>query len=163
MRQMRVLFVVLAVAALATLTGCDLLGKSSAVIGSIVSANYQIPEGTPYHVVLYSEGTAMDPWADYDTVARAGEIEGAFPEPGLGANYDTINYQVDEVDAGLYSMFAWADMDGDGSFDPSVDYFGFHTGSTGTTDMQPPANVVVPEAGFVDVDIWIDYFGVTAE
>jgi hypothetical protein len=162
MRLTRVLFPLLAVAALATMTGCDLFGKSSVVIGSIISPNYQIPEGTPYHVVLYSADTTMDPWSDYDTVARVKEIEGTFPEPGLGADYDTINYQIDKVDAALYSMFAWTDMDSDGSFDPYVDYFGFHTGSSSSTDIQPFANVVVPESGVVDIDIWIDDFYVPA-
>jgi hypothetical protein len=159
MNMARVRFAVLAVAAIVTISGCSLLGRTSAVIGSIVSPNNQIPEGTRYHVVLYPAGMGMDPWSDFETVARAKEIEGTFPEPGLGADYDTINYQVDQVDAGLYSVFAWVDLDSDGAFDPSVDLFGFHAAAPAATDVQPPANTVVPEMGFVDVDIWIDYFG----
>jgi hypothetical protein len=142
-----------AVLVLAALAGCA-AGAGSLVIGSIF-ASAPVPEGIPFHVVLYADGTAMDPYFDYETAAQAYHVEGAFPSPGLDAIYDTVNYQVDGVAAGDYSAFAWIDINSNGIFDPDPDVFGFFTAGISAPDVQPAANIRVPEAGLVDVDITV--------
>jgi len=151
MRVKRALQALAAVATLAALAGCA-AGAGSLVIGSIVAAA-GVPEGTPFHVVLYADGTAMDPYLDYDSAPQAFHVEGAFPSPGLDEVYDTVNYQVDGVAEGDYSAFAWLDVDTSGSFDPYEDLFGFFSTGMSGFDVQPPANIRVPERGLVDVDI----------
>jgi hypothetical protein len=135
---------------LAGLAGCT-TGAGALVIGSIVVSG-PVPEGTPFHVVLYSDGTSMDPYFDYESAARAYHLEGGFPSPGLDALYDTVNYQVDGVAAGDYSAFAWIDIDSSGSFDAAQDLFGFFAAGLSSPDVQPAANIRVPQAGLVDVD-----------
>jgi len=63
-----------------------------------------------------------------------------------------VNYQIDGVAAGDYSAFAWIDVDTSGSFDPSGDIFGFFAAGVSSPDVQPPANIRLPDTGLVDVD-----------
>jgi hypothetical protein len=159
MRFKLVLLPLLVLAVLAGLVGCDLLGGASgtAVIGRLVIWYGTVSGGQGYHVVFYAPGVAMDPWNNYATAPQAASLEGTFPG-GASDFYDTVNFQSTEVPPGLYSVFAWVDYDENGSFDPSQDLYGFYYGDPYPESLtQPSANVVVPEKGLVDLDVWVGY------
>jgi hypothetical protein len=160
MKIARVLFAVLAVAALGTLVSCDLFDNPTMIIGSINVSTYNpVAEGTTYHIVLYSATTTMDPTVDYATAERAEEVAGTFPDADVGVTFDTINYTLSDVPAGVYSMFVWVDSDDSGEFESGQDLYGFYYGDPSAYNLeQPPANVVVPAEGVVDVDIWLDNY-----
>ena len=111
MKIARILLAVLVVVTFGVLAGCDLANEvtGSQIIGSIVSPSW-VQGGVPYHVVLYSAGTYMDPYSDYGTVPQAASVEGTFPGSSTDTS-DTVNYQFDNVPAGEYSLFAWVDVD----------------------------------------------------
>lgn len=156
---MKAAAIVVAVLALAGLAGCDLAGTQAVVFGSLVVPwSFIVPAGTPYHVILYAAGTAVDLGTSFDTAARAVEVDGQFPSPEGGGLFDTVNYQAAGVQPGAYSVFAWVDVNDDGVLDPWVDLFGWHGPTGGSPDVQPAANVVVAKAGLVDVDIRLDTF-----
>ena len=92
------------------------------------------PGRSPCHVVLSSAGTYIDPFSDYGTVARAASVEEAFLE---------------------YSLFAWVDSDGNGSFDPDSGEFGFYFGTPGATNTAQSVapNIIVTDRSIADVDI----------
>lgn len=147
-----------AAAAVTLLAGCDLLGRSTGtvVVGSLLPFYDSVPGGTEFHVVFYGSSTAMDAYQDYDSAPQAAAFTGVFP--GSASDLlDTVNFQFADVPAGVYSAFAWVDLDGSGSFDPYQDLWGFYTNPRNNTEIQPPANVAVPEAGIVDLDIWVGY------
>lgn len=160
MKIARVLVALLVVVTFGVLVGCDQLNKATGgqIIGSIVSSNVWVIGGTKYHVVLYSAGTFMDPYSDYDTVPQAALVEGTFPGSSTDTS-DTVNYQFDNVPAGDYSLFAWVDFDGNGLFNPFNDLFGFYFGNPSTINTAQPLapNVLVPEKSIVDVDVWVGY------
>jgi hypothetical protein len=154
------LFALAALVALAALAGCDLLGAGggSFVGGTIYWPNGQVDGGTSFRVILYSAGTAMNPAADaslpesLELAPRALDVEGSFPgsPPTL---HSAVTYQVGPVPPGTYSLFVWIDANGDGAFDLYSDPGGFRLGLGGYELSQPAANLVVPEAGFVDADV----------
>lgn len=160
MKMARGLFAVLAVAALGTLVGCDLFENPTMIIGSInVNMSNPVAAGTAYHIVLYSETTTMDPTADYATAERAEEVAGAFPDTGSEATFDTINYVMSDVPSGVYSMFVWVDSDDSGEFESGQDLHGFYYGDPSAYNLdQPAANIVVPDEGIVDIDVWLDNY-----
>ncbi len=160
MKLKQALFVLAALVTLAGLAGCDLLGAGggSFVGGTIFWPYGQVEGGTAFHVILYSEGTAMDPTADavapdsLELAPRAFEGGGSFPgsPPTM---HSAVTYQAGPVPAGTYSLFVWIDLDGDGDFDLYSDPGGFQLGMSGYELSQPAANLVVGEAGFVDADV----------
>jgi hypothetical protein len=159
MRVRRFALAAVAAAAVTLLAGCDLLGRSTGavVVGSLLPVYTQVPGATAYHVVFYDSATVMDAWADYDLAPQAASFSGVFPGDA-SVLLDTVNFQSADIPAGVYSVFAWIDFDGSGSFDPYQDLWGFYYGNPGgNTLIQPPANVLVPETGIVDLDIWAGY------
>ena len=152
-------------ASLGGLAGCDQLGlSSSGVIGNLVIMFGEVPGGLRYHVIFYSSDTVMEPVYNpdlpqpgYDEAPQAVAFQGTFP--GISTEFrDTVNFQITDVPAGLYSVFGWVDYDDNGAFDPSQDLWGFYYGNPGLNTLyQPPANVVVPESGLVDLDVWVGY------
>lgn len=162
MKISRVLLAVLVVVTFGVLAGCDLANEvtGSQIIGSIIVSNYNwVIGGTKYHVVLYSAGTYMDPYSDYGTVPQAASVEGTFPGSSTDTS-DTVNYQFDNVPAGQYSLFAWVDSNGNGSFDSNFDQFGFYFGNPSVMNYTQPLapDVLVPEKSIVDVGVWVDYY-----
>lgn len=151
--------VLVALTALFALAGCDLLGggQGSLVIGNIYFYG-TVPAGTPFTVVFYDEATRLDATTEYETAPRAAVIEGVFPG-GTTDEYSTVNFQAAGIPAGQYTVMAWIDDNGDGVFtplDPDYEDFGFYSGGyLSSPQIQPPPNVVVPEKGFVDIDIWV--------
>lgn len=159
MRVRRFALAAVAAAAVTLLAGCDLLGGSTGtvVVGSLLPVYAQIPGGTAYQVVFYESSTVMDAYQDYSSAPQAAAFSGVFPGDA-SVLLDSVNFQLADVPAGVYSVFAWIDFDGSGSFDPYQDLWGFYYGNPGgNTLIQPPANVVIPEAGIVDLDIWAGY------
>lgn len=56
------------------------------------------------------------------------------------------------------SVFAWIDYNENGLFDPGNDLCGFYYGDPNADNRtQPPAHVVVPDNGIVDLDVWVGY------
>jgi hypothetical protein len=158
-----VLFAGIVVLALAALAGCDLLGSGGTVVtGNLFIYYGGMPGGSAYHVVFYAEGTVMTPVYDpylpkpgYSEAPQAASVSGAMPGT-TDVLVGTVNFQLTDVPAGLYTVFGWVDSDGDGAFDPYQDLWGFYYGNpNGNTLAQPPANVVVPESGIVDLDLWV--------
>jgi hypothetical protein len=157
MKLTRVLFAVLAVAALGTLVGCDLLNgrDTSSIIGSIDIALGSVIGGAKYQVVLYSRETTMNPTTDFPYAPQVAAVTGNFPGAGLDVSYTTVNFEMDEVPAGEYALFVWADADDDGVFNSNYDAYGFYSGADGWTTLKPDPNVVVREVGIVDADLTI--------
>ena len=155
MKLTRALALVLVVVALAGLAGCDLFENPASIIGSIDVQWNSIDGGYAYHVVLYAYGTTMDPATNYATAAQAMAISGQFPGAGESVTYSTTNYEMDEVPAGTYTLFAWVDADNNGSFNPNSDGYGFYDGAGNWATSQPYPNVVVPDAGIVDIDVTV--------
>ena len=158
MKQVRALALVLVVVALAALAGCDQFENPTSIIGSIDTVSSPVNGGCTWHVVLYAEGTSMDPSnGDYATAAQVKAVTGQFPTGGAEATFTTTNYEMDEVPSGTYSLFVWVDTDGNGTFEYyNGDACGFYNGAAVYQDWQPEANVVVPESGIVDVDVQVD-------
>jgi hypothetical protein len=151
--------VLVAAAALFALAGCEMLGsgQGSLVIGNIY-LNGTIAGGTPFTVVFYDEATRLDAATEYETAPRAAVIEGVFPG-GTNDEFDIANFQAEGIPAGQYTVMAWIDGNGDGIFtplDPDYEDFGFYSGGyLSSPQVQPPPNVVVPEKGVLDIDIWV--------
>jgi hypothetical protein len=145
---------------LAALAGCDLLGEvgGSFVGGTIYWPYGQVDGGTIFHVVLYAEGTAMNPGADaslpesLELAPRALDVEIVFPG-SPPTTHSAVTYQVGPLPAGTYSLFVWIDANADGDFDLYSDPGGFYLGLNGYELAQPAANLVVQGAGFVDADV----------
>jgi hypothetical protein len=118
--------------------------------------------GTVYHVILYEAGPTVDPTepSTVNNVTPVAEAVGTFP--GTEDDwYLTTSYIMADVPAGTYYAFVWIDDDSDGSFALSDGgYFGFYDRYfVGTALWEEPysPNVVVPETGIVDIDIWCVY------
>jgi len=151
--------VIAAAAAMLGLAGCDLLGggQGSLVIGNIYLYG-EVPGGTPFTVVFYGEATRLDAATQYDTAPRAAVIEGVFPG-GVNDQLDVVNFQARGIPAGLYTVMVWLDDDADGVFeplDPAFEDYSFYSGGwLSNPQIQPPPNVIVPETGFVDIDVFV--------
>jgi hypothetical protein len=160
-------FALLALLALGLLAACDQLPsiEAAAIIGSInLDPNDEegTHGGTVYHVLVYEAGTDVDPDfpATVNELVPVAETEGTFP--GTESDwYFTINYVITDVPAGTYYALVWIDYDNSGDFDlGDGDYFGFYErNSDGTALWEQPysPNVVVPETGLLDIDIWCVY------
>lgn len=159
MRMKGALYAVLAVLVILALGGCDLIGGPSGPIamGNLFVPYNVIPGGTAFHVVFYGPGTSMDPRQNYGSAPQAASLRGVFAGDS-GSLTNTVNFLSMDIPAGLYSVFAWIDFDGSGSFEAGQDLWGFYYGNPGgNTQIQPPANVVIPETGIVDLDLWFGY------
>lgn len=161
----------LALLALALVSGCEQSPgiEAAAIIGSIFiePGAAAMQGGTEYHVWLVDADTVVDPLAPegIDAVTPVAWVDGAFP--GTESDwYTTINYLITDVPAGTYFALAWIDHDASGSFNRvDGDYFGFYdTNATGMAIWTQPdgANVVVPETGLLDIDIWCSFYDIGA-
>jgi len=156
--------VVLTLLAFMLLTSCEQPGATMAmIIGSINIDPYSESEfgGAEFHVVLIGSGTTVNPFTpgSVDAVTPLVKLDGTFP--GTGGNLWTTNYMITDVPAGTYFAFVWIDNDGDGTFvRANGDYFGFYDANTLGSGLwfQPDTpNIVVPDVGLVDIDIWCGY------
>lgn len=138
------------------LVGCNQLATTM-IIGS-VNTDTEIEGGTPFHVLVLAAGTTLDPTTDgeVDSVPTVARYDGTFPG-GVGDWSYTANYQITDVPAGLYYVFTWIDMNDDGSFTSASDACVFYDGAYNPSAQPDVANVLVPEAGIVDVDLVIGF------
>jgi hypothetical protein len=162
MKLRTVVYAGIAILALGALAACDLVGSGRIVIGNLFTFYGGVPGGLDYHVVFYADGTVMAPFYNpdlpqpgYTEAPQAASVSGTMP----GTSEDTVgtvNFQLDDVPPGLYSVFGWVDSNDNGVFDPSQDLWGFYYGHTNADTLtQPPANVVIRETGIVDLDVWV--------
>jgi hypothetical protein len=147
--------------AFAFLAGCDQPGvEVAAIIGSINidPLSTSIFGGAEFHVLLCDPDTVIDPSVPgaVDALTPVASVDGTFPGTA-STYYQTTNYQITSVPAGTYFAFVWIDGDEDGAFDYTVDYYGFYDANASGSALwsQPGApNIVVPETGLLDIDIW---------
>lgn len=148
------LLAALVLPALLLLAGCDQLATTM-IIGS-VDTDAPIDGGTPFHVLVLDAGTVLDPSipGEVDGVSTVARYDGTFPGEE-GESYFTTNYLIADVPPGRYYVFSWIDLSTIGSFDSMDDVYGWY-GGVDYYSLQPDgANVVVPDAGVVDVDSYI--------
>jgi hypothetical protein len=164
--------VVIAVLALALLAGCNVVGgDTNAIIGSIfiypddllAPEDSEIWGGAEYHVMVYDESETVDPFdsSTVNTLTTVARLDSTFPG-SAGYWYRTTNYFISDLPDGQYYVFVWIDVDDSGDFDIGSDAYGFYD-TMGTfsgyavLDEPYSPNVVVPETGIIDIDVWCQY------
>jgi hypothetical protein len=148
---------VMAVAALALLGGCRV---PAAIVGHVYrDRGYgPIPGGTSFHVLVYasSESIIAGEPASVNDLSTVAHLDGVFPGTSIDSCW-AVDYLISSVPPGDYFVFAWIDLNGNGSFHSFDDPLGFYDADAiGTTAWEEPVspNVAVPEAGYLDIDIW---------
>jgi hypothetical protein len=145
------------------LAGCSL--QMPAIIGSIFVGTSSGPVwgGTEFHVLLYEQVAfgveVIDP-ADPATVnglTAISRLNGTFPG-SPSDSYLTVTYTIADVPAGEYFLFVWIDGNGDDTYNPVNDSYGFYDAPSSfdyvfTEPLSP--NVVVPLNGILDLDVWV--------
>ena len=154
--------VALAALALLVLAGCNVYNlQLDAIIGSIYVGTSSGPVwgGTEFHVLLYASPDTIDPSipASVNGLTTIARLDGTFPG-SPSDSYLTVTYTITDVPAGEYFLFVWIDNNGDETYDPVDDSFGFYDAPSSfdyvfTEPLSP--NVVVPVNGILDIDVWV--------
>jgi hypothetical protein len=153
------------VAAILALAGCPTGTTTAFIIGNLGldgSGPGWVYGDTEFHVLLFDADTIVD-LDDLSYPAPMASMNGTLPG-GTNAVYTSINYVMTDVPAGVYYLMAWVDIDGTSGFSRDFDYYGFYDYVPGVPpafkDSQPIfANVNVPAAGIVDVDLVLGVVG----